>query len=126
MLCNCLKREENQTMTEERSDRNYFWRGLLIGGFFGALAGILLAPKSGKELRSELKEKGGAAFEEAKQIYSDSTVKAKAILDEAKHRVEDLKREADRQFKEAQVRVKKILAEGEEETEEMDKSVKDA
>ena len=38
----------------------HFCMGVLIGGILGALAGIFFAPKSGKELRSDIKEKGGA------------------------------------------------------------------
>ncbi len=32
--------------------------GFLIGSFLGTLAGVLFAPKSGKEQRSDLKEMG--------------------------------------------------------------------
>ena len=46
-------------MAGNGNNRSGFLRGFLIGSFLGALAGILLAPKPGKELRSELKEKGG-------------------------------------------------------------------
>ena len=33
-----------------------FFKGLLIGGALGAIAGVLLAPKSGKEIREQLSE----------------------------------------------------------------------
>jgi gas vesicle protein len=91
-----------------------FWKGLLIGSFFGTLSGILFAPKSGKELRSDVKKRGTEAFEEAKQVYSDSRMKAKAILDEAKYRADELKKEADRHVSEARLKMKEILAGAEE------------
>ena len=53
-------------MAENSSDRGGFLRGLFIGSVLGALAGLLFAPKSGKELRSELKQKGTEVLEEAK------------------------------------------------------------
>jgi gas vesicle protein len=66
--------------------------GLLIGGAVGALAGILLAPKSGKDLRSDIKEKGCDALDEAKKICSDVKTKAKAVFEGAKSGVVDLRK----------------------------------
>ena len=68
-------------METEKSGFNYLWKGLLVGGFFGALAGFFLAPKSGRELRSDMKQKGIEAFDEAKRVYSETQ---KAILGDAK------------------------------------------
>ena len=45
-------------MAEHEKPQGHFFMGFLISGFLGALAGILFAPKSGKELRSDIKEKG--------------------------------------------------------------------
>jgi len=41
---------------------------LLIGSALGGLAGLLFAPKSGKELRADIKTKGEKTFEEAKDF----------------------------------------------------------
>jgi gas vesicle protein len=43
-------------MAENGNGRGGFLGGFLIGSVLGALAGLLFAPKSGKELRSELKQ----------------------------------------------------------------------
>jgi gas vesicle protein len=51
------------------------WKGLMVGSFLGAAAGFLFAPKSGKELRSEIKEKTNKALDETKGFYSDSRTK---------------------------------------------------
>jgi len=57
----------------ETNGRDHFglWRGLMVGSFLGAAAGFLLAPKSGRELRSEIKEKTNKALDETKRFYSD-------------------------------------------------------
>ena len=104
----------------ETTDRKcgHFFKGLLFGGFLGGLAGLLFAPKSGRELREELKKQGSEAFDEAKEFYSDARGKAKAILDDARRRAEELKKEADRQLAEARRRAKEILA-GEEKGDEV-------
>ena len=75
-------------MAENEKDCGNFLRGFVIGGVLGALAGIFFAPKSGKELRSDLKEKGSEVLKEAKDIYADASTKAKEIIEEAKHQSE--------------------------------------
>ena len=99
--------------------------GSTLYGTFGALAGILFAPKSGRELRADLKEKENRAFEDANRIYSDSSTKAKVILDDAKSRLDELKKEAERQLSEARLKAKEILTEGGEKTEELDKQAEE-
>jgi len=101
-------------MENEKGKYVSFMKGMLVGSFVGALAGILFAPKAGKELRSEFTQKGSEAFKEAERAYSDSRAKAKAILDEAKYRADQLRKEADRQLTEARQRMKEILTDSEE------------
>jgi gas vesicle protein len=103
-------------MIEKGNGLSIFLRGLLTGAILGGLVGILFAPKSGKELRAEIKEKGAEAFEDAKEFYSDARGKAKAILEDARRRADELKKEADRQLTEARQRAREILA-GEEKEE---------
>ena len=100
-------------MAEHENHQGNFFMGLLIGGALGALAGILFAPKSGKELRSDLKEQGSEALREGKEIYADAGMKAKEIIEEAKHQAKELKKEADRYISEARQKAKEILACGE-------------
>jgi len=56
-------------MAENENQQGHFFMGFLIGGVLGVLAGIFLAPKSGKELRSDIKEKGSEVLKDAKEIY---------------------------------------------------------
>ncbi len=98
---------------EEGCGCGHFLIGVLVGGALGALAGLLFAPKPGKELRSELKEKGGEIFNDAKEVYSDAGAKARTIIDEAKQRAAEMKAEADRLLAEARQKAREILACGE-------------
>ena len=100
-------------MAEHEKPQGHFFKGLLMGGALGALAGIFFAPKSGKELRSDIKEKGSDVLNDGKEIYADASTKAKEIIEEAKHQAEDLKKEADRYLSEARQKAKEILARGE-------------
>lgn len=100
-------------MTEHETPHSHLFAGLLIGGALGVLAGILFAPKSGKELRSEIKEKGSAVLKDAQEMYADASSKAKQIVLEAGHQAAELKKDADRHFSEARQKTKEILAQGE-------------
>ena len=64
------------------TNRNYsgLWKGLMVGSFLGSAAGFLLAPKSGKELRSEIKGKTNKAFDETKRFYSDGRARFRYTL----------------------------------------------
>ena len=82
-------------MEEHENPQCHFCMGLLIGGVLGALAGIFFAPKSGKELRSDIKEKGNEFLKDTKKIYADAGTKAKDIIEEVKHQAKELKKEAE-------------------------------
>jgi len=100
-------------MAELENQRSHFFTGFLIGSVLGVLAGIFFAPKSGKELRSDIKEKGSEVLKEGKEIYADTSTKAKEIIEEATHHAKELKKEADRHLSEARLKAKEILARGE-------------
>jgi gas vesicle protein len=59
---------------------SWLWKGLMAGGFIGATAGFLLAPRSGRELRSEIKERTTNALDETKRFCSDGRAKFKDTL----------------------------------------------
>ncbi|HUL32055.1 MAG TPA: YtxH domain-containing protein [Thermodesulfobacteriota bacterium] len=98
-------------MPENDSGRGGFLRGLLIGSALGALGGLLFAPKSGEEFRSELKRKGSDVFDEANDLYSEARARAKIILEEAHRRAEELKKEANVQLEEARLKAKEVMGE---------------
>jgi gas vesicle protein len=97
-------------VAEHEKPQGHFFMGFLIGGVLGVLAGISFAPKSGKDLRSDLKEKGSEVLKDGKEIYSDASTKAREIIVEAKHQAEELKKEADRYLSDARQKAKEILA----------------
>ncbi len=65
---------------ETKRDYSGLWKGFMVGSFIGATAGFLLAPRSGKELRSEITEKTNKALDETKRFYSDGRTKFKDTL----------------------------------------------
>ena len=89
-------------MRDNGNDQNSFLIGLLLGSILGGLAGILFAPKSGKQLRARIKEKGAEALKDAEEIYGE----AMAVLDDIQRHAEELKRD----LVKARQKAKEILA----------------
>lgn len=84
--------------------------GLVMGGAIGVLAGLMFAPKSGREFRDEMKEKGCKLYGDTEKILSDARMRTKSVIDEAMHKVDGFKREAEQHLSEARAKVCKILS----------------
>lgn len=57
----------------------------VVGGTLGVLSGVLLAPKSGKETRNDIKEK----VDEVKSKTIEQTKNFKSNVEEAKSKIKD-------------------------------------
>jgi gas vesicle protein len=56
-------------------------KGLLIGGTVVGLVSLFFAPKSGKELRKDIKDKSNKYMEEADKFITEGKSKAKDLID---------------------------------------------
>ena len=74
---------------------NNFSKGLLIGFFTGGTVGaalaLLYAPKTGKELRKDIKDRGEEYLDEAEKYISQAREKAVEMINDGKDRSEKLK-----------------------------------
>jgi gas vesicle protein len=59
-------------------------RTFLLGGMAGVLAGILLAPRSGRELRGSLANRAGEARERGRETYFDAQEQMRERLAEVR------------------------------------------
>ena len=59
-------------------------RTFVLGGAVGALVGILLAPRSGKELRGSLADRAGEARERGRETYFDAQEQMRERLAEVR------------------------------------------
>jgi gas vesicle protein len=90
-------------------------KGMIIAGVIGAIAGLLLAPSSGKKTFEDIKDKGEEAVGLSKRFYDETKEKADLILKEAYEGADKLKEDAERRIEEALGKVEDILAAAEKE-----------
>ncbi len=64
---------------------------LFAGLAVGVVVGILFAPKSGKDTRNELMDKGEKFMEMGRDTVSDVVEKSKGLVESGKQKIEELK-----------------------------------
>lgn len=83
-----------------------FLIGFLAGGALGAVLALLYAPKSGKELRDDIRSKTDEYLTDADRLLSEGKEKASEFINEGKKRAErlvsDAKVRADELLKDAE------------------------
>jgi gas vesicle protein len=80
--------------------------GFLTGGIVGAAIALLYAPKSGKELRKDIKNKADEYYDEAEKYLDVAKDKATEVMNEGKKKSEvivaDAKRKASELYQDAE------------------------
>ena len=89
-------------MSEKNGD---LLKGLLIGGLIGVIAGILYAPKSGKETREDIARTTDDLLYRARDEYEKAIEKSKAAYEAAVKRLKDLELSAKDKFYEVEGKV---------------------
>ncbi len=77
-------------MFDEERNTKSFIGGLITGGVLGGLAGILFAPKSGKELRKDINNKKDEILDESDMMLENAKERAWDIISEAKKKATNL------------------------------------
>lgn len=110
-------------MGNENGTLKGFVVGLLAGSAIGAVLALLYAPKSGKELRADIKEKTNdiledadayirAARTKATDIVTDAKRRSDQLIADAKNRATTLLEDADRVLTDARQKAGSVLDEG--------------
>ena len=89
-------------MSERNGD---LLKGLLIGGLIGVVAGILYAPKSGKETREDIARTANDLLSRAKDEYEKAVEKSKAAYEAAVKRLKNLELSAKEKVHEVEGKV---------------------
>jgi gas vesicle protein len=78
-----------------KTSRRSFFRGLVIGSVLGAATAMLIAPQSGEETRTRIKEKGSELKEKAETTYADVTKRVEAATADLRGRIDELSAKMD-------------------------------
>lgn len=76
-------------MSDNETDFGAFLSGFIVGGLIGAAVALLMAPQSGEETRTIIKEKSIELKDRAVETAEDARIRAEKALDEARIRLED-------------------------------------
>ncbi|HSR09932.1 MAG TPA: YtxH domain-containing protein [Thermodesulfobacteriota bacterium] len=71
-------------MANEENGGSSFIGGLIIGSILGILAGILFAPKAGREIRSDLLKRGKETMDQAQKQMEEMERKGKEVYEQAR------------------------------------------
>ena len=74
---------------------NEFFKGFLLGGAIGAFIALLYAPKSGREMREDIKRKTEDLLKEAEIELERAQKKAEEIISKGKAKADALRSEAE-------------------------------
>ena len=102
--------------------------GTLIGACVGYFAGVFTAPKSGKELRADIKMKSEEYLDEAEKYLTEAKDKARELINEGKKKSErlihdarsksdDILKDAEKVFKDAKIKTTDAFHAGKEKIE---------
>lgn len=92
-----------------------FLSGLILGGLVGAAVGMLYAPKSGEETRSELLDRTSELRGRAEDLAEDALKRAQELQKEAKLLQEEAKKWQERgaaALEEQRIRLEQAIEEG--------------
>ena len=90
--------------------------GLLAGGVIVSIVALLSAPKRGKELRRDIKNKTDEYYDETEKFIADAKVKAKDMMNDGKKRSEQLIANAKSKSEELLKNAERIFAEAKSKT----------
>jgi len=89
----------------DNATRNLLF-GFLSGAVVGGILALLYAPKAGKDLRLDLKRKGGELSEDIEEYLQEAQSKARSIINEGKEKssalISEAKVKADTLLKDAE------------------------
>lgn len=77
--------EEKVIVVKESGSFSAFLRGMVIG----AAIALLVAPRSGRETRHILTERGGEVYDKASYIAKDTRDRAQHVVSSAKNKIEE-------------------------------------
>ena len=83
---------------DQRGDSGFF-KGFLFGGLLGAIAALLFAPKSGREMREDISRRSQELKDDVELKLEHAVKRAEEILAESRQKLENFRNDARAEFK---------------------------
>jgi len=81
-------------MAYDRGGDSGFFKGFLFGGVIGAIAALLLAPKTGREMREDISKRSRELKDDIELTLEQAVKRAEDILTESQQKLEHFRNEA--------------------------------
>jgi gas vesicle protein len=118
-----IEDERSSIMADNGGTTRSFILGLLAGGAIGAILALLYAPKSGRELRADIKARADELMDDAEQlaeavrtklpeISSEAKKRSAQVISEAQSQASSLLEDADRVLSTVKQRAGAVVEEG--------------
>ncbi|MFN2133638.1 MAG: YtxH domain-containing protein [Anaerolineae bacterium] len=78
-----------------KNDISSFFSGFFVGALIGGATALLLAPQSGEETRTQLRERGIELRDKAEATYTDVLQRVEATTEELRQRTEEISAKVD-------------------------------
>lgn len=88
----------------DRDEFGSFLVGFIVGGLAGAVTALLLAPQSGEETRTMIKEKSIELKDKAAESIEEASKRAEEAYIDARNKAEEWTKIAAQRFEEAQTK----------------------
>ena len=99
-------------MSDNGSETGAFLAGFIIGGLVGAATALILAPQSGEQTRTQLRERGIELRDRAEDVTEDARKRAEQAAVEARKRAEELAGRGREVYEQQRVRLGSAVEEG--------------
>ncbi|MCQ6274419.1 YtxH domain-containing protein [Bacillus sp. V3B] len=105
---------ESNKERENNINAKDFLIGTLVGGIVGSLAALLLAPKSGKELRDDLNNQAYVVREKTDHLRESAMIKGTELTSTVKDKTTAISKKVSEQSADIVKKVKGLKADGDE------------
>jgi gas vesicle protein len=99
-------------MADRDGDFGAFISGFVIGGLVGAAVALLLAPQSGEETRTIIRDRGIEIRDQVEQTAAEARSRAEQLAEEARLRAENLQKQGQVVLEEQKSRIEKAVDAG--------------
>jgi gas vesicle protein len=106
------------------NDSMDFLKGLFIGGIAGALASLLYAPKSGDELRGDIRKKATELQDDAETKFKHFQKNTEKLLDDTEKKITRIRKDTEDWIEDIQKRTLETFEEGREAVEKQRSGIK--